>query len=148
VSLNITYVNDIETSNVLLLVDDGTGSTHIASSCNHDKVADLELEETVNLVRCLNGSWVWCAWCGRWDGALGKKELDGIVDLDSWVGVSDCSAVVCDEVWDTLGTELDTLDLAELVLALFWADSVDGKSALDIVEETEVLAGLVNGDDI
>jgi len=115
VSLNITDVNDVESSNVSLLVDDGTCSAHIASTGEHDEVTNFELQETVNLVRDLDGCWVWCTSSGRWDGSLGKEELDGVVDLDGWVGVSDCSAIVCDDVRNALGAELDALDLAQLV---------------------------------
>jgi len=55
---------------------------------------------------------------------------------------------VSNEVWDTLVTELNAADLAELVLALLLGDAVDGESALDIVKETEVLARLLERDDI
>jgi hypothetical protein len=40
------------------------------------------------------------------------------------------------------------LTLAQLVAGLFSGDAVDGKATLDIIEETEVLARLVNGNDI
>lgn len=53
-----------------------------------------------------------------------------------------------DDVRNAAGAELDTLHLAKLVLSLLSGDAVDGEAALDVVEETEVLAGLVDGDDI
>ena len=50
--------------------------------------------------------------------------------------------------WDTTTAELDTLDLAELVLGLLVLDAVDGEAALGVVDETEVLAGLLDRDHV
>lgn len=50
--------------------------------------------------------------------------------------------------WDSALAKLHSLDLAELVLGLLGLDTVDGVSALGVVDETEVLAGLVDGDDV
>lgn len=79
---------------------------------------------------------------------LDKVKLDSIVDFDSWVGVSDGSSIVGDNVWDTLGTELMSSDFAEFEVGLFGGDSVDGESTLDIVKESEVFTGSLNRDDI
>jgi len=122
-------VNDVEPSWNLLLVHDDTRSTHVTTTGNHDDVSGLKLDVVDNFV-------------------LDKVKLDSVVDFDSWVRVSDGSAVVGDDVWDTLGTELVTTDLAELEVGLLRGDSVDGESTLDVVEESEVLAGSLNGDDV
>lgn len=53
-----------------------------------------------------------------------------------------------DQEWDSTTAKLNTLDLAQLVLGLLGLDSVDGESALGVVDEAEVLAGLVDGDDV
>lgn len=53
-----------------------------------------------------------------------------------------------DQEWDSTTSKLDALDLAQLVLGLLGLDSVDGESTLGIVDEAEVLAGLVDGDDV
>ena len=50
--------------------------------------------------------------------------------------------------WDTATAQLDALDLAELVLGLLGLDAVDREAALGIVDEAEVLAGLLDGDDV
>lgn len=44
--------------------------------------------------------------------------------------------------------ELDSLDLAQLVLCLLRGDAVDGVAALGVVDETEVFAGLLDRDDV
>jgi hypothetical protein len=126
---DISNVDNVETTQMPLLVDDDTGSSHVSSSGDHDNVSRLEFDVLGDFV-------------------LDKVKLDSVVDFDSWVGVSDGSAVVGDDVWDTLGTELVFSDLAQLECGLFWGDSVDGESALDVVEQSEVLSGSLNGDDI
>jgi hypothetical protein len=55
---------------------------------------------------------------------------------------------VRNQEWDPALAELNTLDLAELELSLLSLDAVDGEAALGVVDETEVLAGLLEGDDI
>lgn len=53
-----------------------------------------------------------------------------------------------DQEWDSSSTELYSLHLAELVLCLSGLDSVDCESTLGIVDESEVLASLLNRDHI
>lgn len=50
--------------------------------------------------------------------------------------------------WDSATAKLHALDLAELVLGLLGLDSVDGEAALGVVDEAEVLASLLDGDDV
>ena len=126
---DVSDVDNVESTRVPILVNDHTGSTHVTTTSDHANVSNLELDGVDNLV-------------------LGEVELDGVVDLDGRVRVSDGSAVVGDDVWDTLGTELVTTDLAELEGSLLGGNSVDGESTLDIVEESEVLARSLNGDDV
>lgn len=53
-----------------------------------------------------------------------------------------------DQEWDSAAAELDALDLAQLVLGLFGLDPVDGEAALGVVDKAEVLARLLDGDDV
>jgi hypothetical protein len=82
------------------------------------------------------------------DLVLDEVELDSVVDLDRGVRVTDGAAVVGDDEGDTLGAELDLLDLEELVGRLLLRDAVDREAALDVVQETEVLARLLDRDDV
>lgn len=50
--------------------------------------------------------------------------------------------------WDATLAQLHSLDLAKLVLCLFASDAVDGEATLGIVDEAEVLASLLDGDDV
>jgi hypothetical protein len=106
-----------------------TRSTHVSSTGNHDNVSRLKLDVVDNLV-------------------VDQVELDGVVGLDDGVRVSDGSSVVGDEVGDTLLAELVGLDLQELVRSLFRGDSVDGESTLDVVQQSEVFTGSLDGDDV
>ena len=122
-------MNDVKATNVLLTVDDDTSTTHVTAAGDHDNVASVELDEVNDLARL-------------------NVELDSVVNLDQGVGVTDGAAIVGDDVWDTLGAEAGLLDLEELVGGLLGGDAVDGEAALDVVEETEVLARLLDRDDI
>ena len=50
--------------------------------------------------------------------------------------------------WDSTATELDTLDLAELILGFLSGYAMNGEAALGVIDEAEVLACLLNGDDV
>lgn len=50
--------------------------------------------------------------------------------------------------WDPALAQLNALDLAELVLGLLGLNAVHGEAALGVVDETEVLASLLNGDHV
>lgn len=50
--------------------------------------------------------------------------------------------------WDAALAELDTLDLAQLVLGLLGLDTVDGEATLGVVDEAEVLASLLERDNV
>lgn len=122
-------MNNVETTQVPLLVNDHTRSTHVTTASNHDDVSGLELDVVNDLV-------------------LNEVELDSVVNLDSRVRVTDGSAIVGDDVRNALGTKLMLSDLEELESSLLGGDSVNSESALNVVEKTEVLARSLNGDDI
>lgn len=126
---HIPHVHNVETTQVPLLVHNHTRSSHVTSTSDHDDVSGLEFDVADDLV-------------------LHKVELDRVVDLDGRVGVTDGAAVVGDDVGDTLCAELVLADLAKLEGGLLRGDAVDGETALDVVEETEVLAGSLDGDDV
>ena len=122
-------MDDIEASNVLLPVHNNTSPAHVTSTGDHDDVPGIELDEIGDFV-------------------LLKVELDGVIDLDEGIGIPDGSAVVGDNMRDTTGTESDLADLEEFVAGLLGGDAVDREATLDVVEQTEVLARLLDGNDI
>ena len=82
------------------------------------------------------------------DGSGGKVDLDSIVFADVWVWESEGSTVVGGDVWDLVLTDLLGDNSAELEGSLFGLDSVWLESSSDVEEHSEVLVGLVDGDDI
>lgn len=53
-----------------------------------------------------------------------------------------------DQEWDSALAQLHSLDFAELVFCLLSLDTVDGETSLGVVNQTEVLAGLLDADNI
>ena len=52
------------------------------------------------------------------------------------------------KVGNATSSKLNPPDLAQLVLGLLSGDAVDGEAALGVVDETEVLASLLDTDDV
>jgi hypothetical protein len=52
------------------------------------------------------------------------------------------------DVRNTLGTNEDLLDLAKLVLGFLIGDAVDSEATFNVIDETEVLTSLFNGNNI
>lgn len=76
---SVLDVDNVEASVVALTVGDDTNTAHVTTTSDHDDDASVELDEVGDL-------------------ASGEVDLDGIVDLDSGVGVTDpthiCLAVI------------------------------------------------------
>jgi len=147
-------VDDVETTIVALTVSDNTNTTHVATTNNHGDHTSVELDEVT-------------------DFAGGKVDLDGVVDFDGGVGVSDTiipsafynvsnhsliqrligasdlrASIMRNQVWDSTLSNLNSLDLAEFVFCLGLFNAVHSEAAFSIVDQSEVLASLVDGDDI
>lgn len=125
----VLEVDNVEASIVTLTVGDDANTTHVTTTSDHGNSASVELDVVLDL-------------------ASGEVNLDGIVDLDRGVREADSPSIVRDQEWDSTTTKLNSLDLGELVLSLLGLDTVDGEAALGVVDETEVLASLLNGDDV
>jgi len=125
----ILDVNDVETSIVTFTMSDNTDTAHVTTTGDHCNNTRIELDEI---------------------GDLASREinLDGVIDLNSWVRVTKGPSIVRDQEWDSTLSQLYSLDLAKFVFCLLSLDTVNGEAALDIVDQTEVLASLLDGDDI
>jgi len=122
-------VNDIETSNVFLSVHNDTSPTHVTSTSDHDDVTGVELDIVD-------------------DFGLLNVVLDGVVDTDVGVRVTDGASVVGDDVGNSTAANSDATDFQEFVGSLLRCNAVDGETALNIVEEAEVFSGLFDRDNI
>lgn len=122
-------MHDIKTTDVLLAVRNDTSTTHVASASNHHNVSGVKVNEFSDFARL-------------------KVKLQSVVNLDGRVRITDGATVVSDDMGDTLGAKSDLADFEELVGGFLRSDAVDGETTLDIVKETEVLAGLFDGDGV
>ena len=74
--------------------------------------------------------------------------LDSVVLLDFWVGETDGSSVVGDNVGDLVLSEGLSLDLAELEVGFLTFDADWLETSLDVVKDSEVLVGLGDLNDV
>jgi len=88
---NILHMNDIEPPNVSLTMQDGPDTTHAAATRDNDDISGIKLDKVG-------------------DFALLQVILDGVVDLDLRVGITDRSTVVGDNEWYTAVADLVLLD--------------------------------------
>ena len=109
--------------------DDSHTASGVASGVDQHGGALLELVPSVNLASL-------------------EVELDSVVDFDRRVRVSDRAAVVSDDVRHVVLAHAPVLDLAELEVSLVSLDFVRLVSALDVMEDSKVLAGLVNSENV
>jgi len=110
-------------------VNEDSNSTHVTSSGDHNDLSNIELNKVGDLSSL-------------------KVELDTVVNSDQRIGVSNGSSVMENDEGDVLRSNEELLDLAELVLSLISRDGLKNKSSLSIEEESEVLSGLLDGNDI
>jgi len=125
----ILDVDDVERSRMSLTVHDDADSPQVTTSGHHADVAGFELDEIGDL-------------------AGGDLDLDAILSLDQGIWVSDRAAVGRGQVRDSLGSDRNLLDDAQLVGGFLLADAVHLVSSLDVVDQAEVLSALLHFDDV
>jgi len=125
----ILDVHNVEASVVTLSVGNDTNTSHVTTTSDHGNDTSIKLDKFGDL-------------------AGSEVDLDGVVDLDGWIRVTDSSRIVRDQEWDSAFAQLNSLDLAKLVFGLLGLDSVNGETAFGVVDQTEVLARLFDADDI
>jgi hypothetical protein len=118
-------MNNIKPTNVLLPMHNDTRTAHIASTSDHNDVACVEFDKISYL-------------------PLLKVILDGVVHFDGGIGVTNCAAVMGDNVGNALGTDGNSANLEKLVGSFLRSDAVNGEAAFDVVKETEMLARLLD----
>lgn len=128
-AISILNVDDIDGSWVLLDVGDLSDSSDVVSSDGIDDVSEVELGDV-------------------FDGVLLDVELQGITDVDIWVGESEGSGIVSDDVWVSVWSEGLLDDLDQLELGFFWGDGLGVESSLDVIEDSESVVRLIDGNDV
>ena len=129
VTVGVLDVDNVEGSGMSLAGHDSSHPAGVTSTGDHAQVAGVELDGVLDL-------------------AGGDVHLDAVVHLDDGVGVADSPAIGGVQVGHGVGAGLDLPDLAQLVLGLLGSDPVHGEPALHVVDDAEVLAGLLDLDDI
>jgi len=143
VASDILQVNNVEAAWMTITVSNDADATQVVATGDHGGVADGELGEGLDLAGL-------------------EIEFDGVVDANVWVRVADSATVVCNNVRH--GTSLavlewvlakcgefalgEALHAAQFELGVVLYDTVQDKATLDIVQQAEVLAGLLNGDNV
>jgi hypothetical protein len=122
-------MDDVEAAYMALTVRNDTHTAHVASTGDHDGIASIKLDKLGDL-------------------ALIDVVLDRVVDLDGWVGVADCAAVVGHDEGYAARTNGQLFHLAKLVGRLFRRDAVDCEAALDVVQQAEVFSRLFDRDHV
>jgi hypothetical protein len=153
----ILDVDNVKAAQVTFTVRNDTNATHIATArdkanvalysvrlhLHNDDTYRVKLDKVDNLASL-------------------QVELDGVVDLDQRIRVADGTTVVRNQERNTLGAQLDLLDLAKLVLrgaklsfankranlGFFGGDAVDREATLDVINQAKVFARLFNGNDV
>jgi len=128
-TLRVLQVRDLETSGMLLTMGEDTDTPNIVSTGDHADVAVLELADTLNLVGV-------------------QVKTDGVVNLDLRIRETDGTSIMGDEGHNALGRLLNLVDTAHLVGSLIRRDLSQDETTLGVVQEAEVLLGLLDGDDI
>ncbi len=124
VALPVLDGDNREGSIMLLKVDELSNTPSVVSLGNHDHGTHLEAED----IRHLSG---------------GDRDLDGVVDLNIRVGVTEGASIVSDSNRDLLGGDVHLLDAAELVLGLFLVDTVENETSLGVEKKTETISRLL-----
>ena len=122
-------MHDVKSTDMLLSMDNYTSTTHVAPTSNHNNISGIKFHE-VN------------------DFSLLQIKLDRVIHFDKWIGISDSSAIVSDNVWYTTCTKGNLLHFAKLVRCLLGGDAMDRETTLDVVKKTEVFVGLVNRNNV
>lgn len=82
------------------------------------------------------------------DLGRGNVQLNGIVHLHQWIGITEGATVMGDDEGHVLGSNGHLLHLAQLVFGLLGGNAVNGEATLHVVDQTEELSGLLDGHDI
>jgi len=129
VAPGVLDVGDLIGTRMVLDVLEDTNTTDVVSSLDKHGGSVFELDNAVDLTSL-------------------KVQSDGVVLLDVRVGEADGSSVVGNNVRNLVLSKTLPLNLAELEGGLVGVDSVGLEAALDVVEDSEVLSSLINGNNV
>lgn len=129
VAIGIFHMNHIKRAGMSLSVGDYTNSSQVSTSSHHTQVPSVKLDE-VSYFACL------------------QINLNGVVHLDEGIRVPNSTSIMGHQVRDSFCAYKDLSHFAQLVLGLLRCNTMNSKATLGVIDQTEVLSGLVNADDI
>ena len=121
-SISILNVDDVETSQMSFNVQDLSSSTNIVSASNVTEMSWLIFNPTFDLVFL-------------------DIEFNGVSFSDFWVGESNGSRIVSDNVWDFVWSNSSLFYFQEFVFWFWILELDDGESTLNVVENSVALSG-------
>lgn len=128
-TVRILHVHNVKGTRVSLSVHYGAHTPQVAASGNHAQVTSVKTNVINNL-------------------GCGNFKLDGVINSDLRVWVSDGSAIVRHQEWDSFGPSLNSAYFTEFVFGFLICDSVDCETSFNIIDQSEEFTGLLDGNNI
>lgn len=128
-SERISDVDDVEGSRMSFSRGDDPYSTQVTASSDEAEVSSFKLDEVNDLSLC-------------------EVVSNGVIDFDERIWVSNGSSIMGDDERNPLWSKRHPPDSEKLVCCLILRDLVENESSFDVIEDSEVVVGLVNGHDI
>lgn len=122
-------MDDVEGSRMSFSVGDDADSTQIVSSSHHAEVSSLEFDEVENL-------------------PFRDVPSDGVIHLNEWIWIPDSSPVMSDQEGNAFRSSGHFLHSQQLVRSFFGRDFVENEPSFHVVQESEMVASLLDLDDI
>lgn len=125
----VAHMDNVEATRMTFSRHNNANTAQIVAAGDHAQVSSLELDVVQDL-------------------AFRDIVSDNIVHLDQRVGISDGATVVGNEKRNAFGPGLNALDTSELIRSLLSSDLVENKATLNVIENSEVVSGLFDRDDV
>jgi hypothetical protein len=158
----ILDVHDIEASIMTFPMRDNTHTTHVTPTGDHGNGSGVKLDEVgdlaggqVDLDSVIDfDDWIWVS--NPILISLSSVFIPSVMFFSNQTLVQRLideprhlrASIMRNQEWDSPFAQLNSLDLPKFVFCLGSLDSVHGKAAFGIVDESEVLAGLFDCDHV
>ena len=151
VTCGVLHVGDVEGAGVLLNVLEDTDSADVVTTDDQNLGAVFVLNEGLSFSALeihLQFRVIKYKYFQKRKERKSVIYLDSVVLLDIGVRISECSAVVGDDIGHLVGSHGLSFDTAELELGFLGVNLVCLKSALHVVKDSEELASFLDGDHV
>jgi len=129
VTVGVLDVDNVEGTGMLLLGHDDSNSAGVTTTSDHAQVSNIKGDDIL-------------------DFTSSQIQLDSVVDFDDRIGVPDGPTVSGVQMGYHSLAGLFVSNFAKLVLGLGCGNPVDSESAFSVVDDSEVLASLLDLDNV